>query len=68
MGTVNKGLLYETPNEPKVLLKGYVDANFAGDCDKRRSLTGFSFTLGGNLINWKSNLQSVIALSTTEGS
>ena len=24
--SVNKGLLYATPNEPKVLLKGYIDA------------------------------------------
>ena len=66
MGTVNRGLLFAAPDEPKILLKGYVDAVFTGDCDKRRSLTGFSFTLGSNLISWKSNLQSVVALSTTE--
>ncbi|KAA0036776.1 Retrovirus-related Pol polyprotein from transposon TNT 1-94 [Cucumis melo var. makuwa] len=43
-----------------------MDADFAGDPDKRKSLTGFAFTLGENLISWKSNLQSVVALSTTE--
>ena len=51
VGTINRGLLYAAPDEPKVLLKGYVDADFAGDCDKRRSLTGFSFSLRGNLIS-----------------
>ncbi|CAM0870358.1 unnamed protein product [Alopecurus aequalis] len=28
-------------------LKGYVDSDFAADLDKRRSLTGYVFTLGG---------------------
>ena len=32
----------------------------------RRSLIGYVFTLGGNLISWKSTLQHIIALSTTE--
>ena len=66
VGTTNRGLLYSTLNDLKLLLKGYVDADFAGDNDKRRSLTDFSFMLGGNLISWKSNLLSVVALSTTE--
>ena len=43
-----------------------MDADFAGDPDKRKSLTGFAFTLGEDLISWKSNLQLVVALSTTE--
>lgn len=45
---------------------GYVDANYAGDLDKRRSLTGYAFTLCGNTISWKATLQSTVALSTTE--
>ena len=45
---------------------GYCDANFATDLDKRRSLTGYCFTLGGNLISWKSSLQHIVALSTIE--
>ncbi|KAL4032422.1 hypothetical protein IC575_005495 [Cucumis melo] len=64
VGTVNRGLLYTAHDEPKVLLKGYVNVDFAGDCDKRRSLTGFSFIFGGNLISWRFNLQSMVALST----
>ncbi|KAG8498774.1 hypothetical protein CXB51_005214 [Gossypium anomalum] len=45
---------------------GYVDADFAGDLDRRRSLTGYVFTIGGCGISWKATLQTTVALSTTE--
>lgn len=45
---------------------GYVDSDFAGDLDRRRSLTGYVFTLGGCAISWKAILQYTVALSTTE--
>ncbi|KAG8475835.1 hypothetical protein CXB51_032770 [Gossypium anomalum] len=45
---------------------GYVDADFAGDLDRRRSLTGYVFTIGGRAISWKATLQTTVALSTTE--
>ncbi|KAG8472495.1 hypothetical protein CXB51_034177 [Gossypium anomalum] len=45
---------------------GYVDANFAGDLDKRRSLTGYVFTIGGCAISWKATLQTTVALSTAK--
>ena len=45
---------------------GYVDSDFAGDLDKRRSLTGYVFTIGGCAISWKAILQTTVALSTTE--
>jgi hypothetical protein len=47
-------------------LVGYVDSDFAGDLDKRRSLTGYVFTIGGCAVSWKACLQSTVALSTTE--
>ncbi|OAE25191.1 hypothetical protein AXG93_925s1020 [Marchantia polymorpha subsp. ruderalis] len=47
-------------------LKGYVDADFAGDLDKRRSLTGYVFTLFGCALSWKAHLQPIVALSTTD--
>eukprot|EP00253_Pinus_taeda_P020834 PITA_20834 len=45
---------------------GYVDADYAGGLDKRRSTTGYVFTLTGGVISWMSKLQETIALSTTE--
>ncbi|KAH9679174.1 CCHC-type domain-containing protein [Citrus sinensis] len=45
---------------------GYCDSDFSGNLDKRRSTTGYVFTLGGGPISWRSILQSTIVLSTTE--
>ncbi|KAG8496414.1 hypothetical protein CXB51_007522 [Gossypium anomalum] len=36
------------------------------DLDRRRSLTGYVFTIGGCAISWKATLQTTVALSTTE--
>ena len=33
-------------------LQGYVDADFVGDIDSRKSTTRFVFTLGGTVISW----------------
>ncbi|KAE8664701.1 hypothetical protein F3Y22_tig00112738pilonHSYRG00078 [Hibiscus syriacus] len=48
------------------LVVGYVDSDYTGDLDNRRSTTGYVFTLGGGPICWKPTIQSVVALSTTE--
>ena len=48
------------------LIVGYVDADYARDLDKRRSITGYIFTFDNCTINWKAQLQSVVGLSTTE--
>uniref|UniRef100_A0A2N9GRZ0 CCHC-type domain-containing protein n=1 Tax=Fagus sylvatica TaxID=28930 RepID=A0A2N9GRZ0_FAGSY len=45
---------------------GYVDADYAGEVDDKRSTTGYVFTLSGGPICWKSTLQSIVAMSTTE--
>lgn len=47
-------------------LVGFLDANYASNVDNRRSQTGFVFTLFHTAISWKSSLQHVVALSTTE--
>ena len=43
-----------------------MDSDFAGDRDSRKSTTAYYFTLGGNCISWKSQLQPLVALSSTE--
>ncbi|XP_031285303.1 secreted RxLR effector protein 161-like [Pistacia vera] len=47
-------------------LVGFVDSNFAGDKDSRKSSTSYYFTISGNCISWMSQLQPVVALSSTE--
>ena len=47
-------------------LQGYVDTDFDGDIDSRKSTTEFVFTLGDTAISWASNLQKIVTLSTTE--
>ncbi|XP_059277866.1 secreted RxLR effector protein 161-like [Lycium ferocissimum] len=49
-----------------ISILGYVDYDYAGDLDRRRSTTGYIFALVGSVVSWKSTLQSIIALSTTE--
>ncbi|KAH9753660.1 hypothetical protein KPL71_015154 [Citrus sinensis] len=63
-GTVDVGLLFKKDCSQQCV--GYCDSDFTGDLDKRRSTTGYVFTLGGGPVSWRSILQSTIALSTTE--
>ena len=47
-------------------LTGLVDADYASNKDNRRSTTAYMFMLNDSCICWKAQLQSVVALSTTE--
>ena len=44
----------------------YVDSDYVGDRDDRRSTTGYVFTLTGGPICWKSSVQPIVAMSRTE--
>jgi len=62
-GTSNVALCF---GGSRFVFLGYVDSDFAGDIEKRRSTTGYVFTLVGGAVSWLSKLQDVVALSTTE--
>lgn len=47
-----------------VSMEGFVDADYAGDLDKTRSLTGYLFRLNSCTINWKATLQNIVILLT----
>ncbi|VVA40018.1 PREDICTED: Retrovirus-related, partial [Prunus dulcis] len=66
LGTVDVGLLFQHDKVTGQCVVGYVDSDYAGDLDKRRSTTGFVFTIAGGPVSWRSILQSTVALSTTE--
>ena len=45
---------------------GFIDVDWAGDLDQRRSTSEYVFSLFGGAISWMSKKQVVVALSTTE--
>jgi hypothetical protein len=45
-------------------IKGYSDADYAGDRDDRKSMSGYTFTLAGGAISWRSSKQKLVASST----
>eukprot|EP00268_Persea_americana_P015395 TRINITY_DN17093_c1_g1_i3.p1 TRINITY_DN17093_c1_g1~~TRINITY_DN17093_c1_g1_i3.p1 ORF type:complete len:267 (-),score=36.41 TRINITY_DN17093_c1_g1_i3:293-1093(-) len=47
-------------------LRGYSDADWAGDLDKRKLATGYVYTLGGGAVSWGSKKQTSTAMSTAE--
>ena len=65
-GYTNIGLCFDRGTNSDCKIAGYSDSDFASDLDRRRSLTGYAFTLSGSAISWKVTLQSTAALSTTE--
>lgn len=56
----------EKNQETNQELVGFLDADYSADLDKRRSISGYIFTYEGNALSWKVNLQTIVALSTTE--
>jgi hypothetical protein len=57
LGMKDMGLMYG--GQGKQDLTGFVDSDFAGDVDSRKSTTGFVFMLNGGAVSWvsKSNNQ-----------
>ncbi|GJX13086.1 retrotransposon protein, putative, ty1-copia subclass [Tanacetum coccineum] len=65
-GTANVGLVYGRDQEKHMDIDGFVDADFAKDPDKDRSITGYVFMVHGCVVSWKATLHHVVALSTKE--
>ena len=61
-GTINYGINFS--RNPDV--KAFVDADYAGDLETRRSTTGFLITIGNTPTSWCSKLQHCISTSTAE--
>eukprot|EP00268_Persea_americana_P019114 TRINITY_DN19787_c0_g1_i2.p1 TRINITY_DN19787_c0_g1~~TRINITY_DN19787_c0_g1_i2.p1 ORF type:complete len:131 (+),score=22.65 TRINITY_DN19787_c0_g1_i2:608-1000(+) len=66
LGTMDVGLLFQRDDSIVQHVVGYVDSDYVGDLDKRRSTTGYVFTLVRGSVSWRSTLQSTIALLTIE--
>jgi hypothetical protein len=49
-----KDLMLTYRRSDSLEIKGYSDADYAGDKDDRKSTTGYLFTLTGGAISWRS--------------
>ena len=62
-GTSQFCLVYRPP---KCLLTGFVDSDWAGDPDSRKSTSGYVFLVNNGPVSWKSKQQKCIAQSSAE--
>jgi hypothetical protein len=67
-GTIGYGFFYQGRlGLDKVLdIHGFVDVDWAGDLDRRRSRSGYVFNLFGGAISWMRKRRNVVVLSTIE--
>lgn len=63
-GTTSKGIMFDSNKIFSVC--GYNDSDYAGCEDKRRSTTGYVFTICNGPVSWASRRQGIVALSTVE--
>ncbi|RVW60778.1 Retrovirus-related Pol polyprotein from transposon TNT 1-94 [Vitis vinifera] len=54
--TRSLGLVYGGNSQLGTQLQGFVDADYAGNIDTRKSLTGYVFTVFGRAVSWKASL------------
>ena len=63
-GTDNLCLFY--PRSDDFMLRGFTDADYAGDLVNRKSTSGMVQFIGSCLVSWGSKKQNTVALSTAE--
>ncbi|PKI60653.1 hypothetical protein CRG98_018954 [Punica granatum] len=63
-GTITGGLHIHPSSTSSI--HGFSDANWAGNPDDRRSVSGFVIFLGSNPVSWSSKKQRIVARSSTK--
>lgn len=63
-GTPGRGLMFR--KQEKRCIEVFVDADWAGCPNDRRSTSGYCSFVFGNLVTWRSKKQSVVARSSAE--
>lgn len=59
-GTTDYGIQYLRGGEERLV--GYVDSDYAGDEDDRKSTSGYTFMFGGGAVSWSSKKQPIVTL------
>ena len=62
--TIDYGLTYSRDHD--ISPTAFVDADYGGCRDTRRSTSGYVFTMAGGAVTWSSKRQATVALSTVE--
>ena len=62
--TLDYGLTYS--RDAEISPSAFVDADYGGCKDTRRSTSGYVFTMAGGAVSWSSKRQTTVALSTVE--
>jgi hypothetical protein len=65
-GTTSWGMWYGRKSDTEASLIGYCHSDYAGDLEKRQSMSGIIFFLGVNPITWQSMKQKLVAQSSCE--
>ena len=66
-GTRSRGITYHKYDVHGInQIYGFVDANYAGDKELRKSRTGYVIMINSGALSWKTKLQTVSAHSTTD--
>jgi len=55
-GSIDRGLVYDKNQAATWDVAGFIDFDYAGDLDRRRSILGYIFTLCAAAISWKASL------------
>ena len=63
-GTCDYGLFYS--KESNLSLIGFLDSDWVGNADDRKSTTGGCFYIGANLVAWMSKKQNSVSLFTAK--
>ena len=63
-GTFNHCLFYDKMND--LIVSAFIDVDWTGSLNDRRSTSGYVFLLGTTTISWSSKKQPTVALSSTE--
>ena len=66
IGTEDYAITYRAGKGAETKLQGYCNADYTGNIDDRRSISGYIFFLGGGPVTWNSTKQRCISTSTAE--